>query len=409
MKNNKTDKETDVLIIGAGIAGCIMALALCSRYSVTLIDKHASPQPKPGESLPPAVNRIFNKLKIGDILSQNKHLVCHGMTSSWASSSPITTDNLRNPDGMGWHVNRQQLEQDLRSVAKNRGVNLISPANVAQATFLDSPNEKQHWRIELASEQNSQQDQNCILKPAVVIDATGRHSAFIRQFVKTRQIKRQQFDKLMSVWVSYPSSNNQHLSTLVPTENGWWYSAPLPTQPFVTSESGNQKQPFATNHYRMLAWQTDADLMDKALTNKISGTNETPIINHLLAQAEQIPELQSELSNMDTHHIRHHGKVAANSSRLAHASGRQWFAIGDAAMSFDPLSSQGMFNGMATAMQLADLLNPISLTSAEQLQRAALTYQRQLDSIWQHYLHHRDYYYDQETRWKNTEFWLRRG
>lgn len=197
-----------------------MASALCSLYSVTLIDKYASPQPNPGESLP-FCKQNFNKLKIGDIFSENKQLVCHGMTSCWASSYSITTDNLRNPDGMGWHVNRKQREKYLRNVDKNRGVSLISPANVTQATFSDYQNEKQHWRSELASEHFSQQNQNCILQPAILIDATGRHCAFVRQFVKTRQIKRQQFDKLMSILVSYPSSNSQHLSTLVPTENGW--------------------------------------------------------------------------------------------------------------------------------------------------------------------------------------------
>lgn len=53
--------------------------------------------------------------------------------------------------------------------------------------------------------------------------------------------------------------------------------------------------------------------------------------------------------------------VATNSSKLEQGSGEGWFAIGDAAFSFDPLCSQGIFNAMATAMQLADLLIELEL------------------------------------------------
>ncbi|MGJ8675264.1 MAG: FAD-dependent oxidoreductase, partial [Pseudoalteromonas sp.] len=45
------DAKNSVVIIGAGVAGCIAALALCDSYKVTLIDKSASPEERIGECL----------------------------------------------------------------------------------------------------------------------------------------------------------------------------------------------------------------------------------------------------------------------------------------------------------------------------------------------------------------------
>lgn len=396
--------KTDLLIVGAGIAGCILALAMRPRYAVTLIDKYPTPLPKPGESLPPAVRRVLAKLDLSCILSADKHLTCHGMTSNWASPHPITSDNLRNPDGMGWHVNRQQLEQDLRDIAQQRGVQLIAPATVTQANFAQT-----HWQCIIHQpEQKPRASENAV-EANLVIDATGRHSAFARQFASNEHNKRQQFDKLMSVWLSYPSDNSQTLSTLTPAEQGWWYSAPLPKLP--TSGTHHADLTSRNGHCRMLAWQTDADLMDKAFIGKVQPQTQPDsdtIINAILAHAAHHGGLAQELDSMDTQHIQYHGRVAANSSRLNQASGQNWFAIGDAAMSFDPLSSQGMFNAMATAMQLADLLKNTAHHSTANLAKVAHTYQRQLDNIWRYYLQHRDHYYSQETRWRHALFWQRR-
>ena len=396
--------NTDILIVGAGIAGCIMALAMRPRYSVTLIDKYATPQPKPGESLTPAASRILKKLDLMNILSSEKHLICHGISSSWARTHPMITDNLRNPDGMGWHVNRQQLEQDLRDAAQARGVQLITPATVTQATFAQT-----HWQCMINHSEQKLVKNEQSLSAAIVIDATGRHGAFKRQFTVAENNKRQQLDKLMSIWLSYPSKNSQTLSTLTPTEEGWWYSAPLPKLP-ISNELSPDIRP-QDGHYRMLAWQTDADLMDRTFIGKTQSETQhgqDPIINAILAHAAQHRGLAQELETMDTQHVQYHGMVAANSSRLRQVSGQNWFAIGDAAMSFDPLSSQGMFSSMATAMQLADLLNSAASNSEDDLVNVKLTYQREVDNIWSHYQVNHRYYYNQEKRWQNAPFWQRR-
>jgi 2-polyprenyl-6-methoxyphenol hydroxylase-like FAD-dependent oxidoreductase len=46
----------------------------------------------------------------------------------------------------------------------------------------------------------------------------------------------------------------------------------------------------------------------------------------------------------------------ARSQRLSHASGKGWFAVGDAAYAFDPLASQGIAKGLEGARQSADVV-----------------------------------------------------
>ncbi|HEX8640951.1 MAG TPA: lycopene cyclase family protein [Allosphingosinicella sp.] len=51
-----------------------------------------------------------------------------------------------------------------------------------------------------------------------------------------------------------------------------------------------------------------------------------------------------------------HRAVEASSARLDRAAGRRWLAVGDAAASFDPLTSQGLANAFSTAMVAAGMV-----------------------------------------------------
>jgi flavin-dependent dehydrogenase len=79
--------------------------------------------------------------------------------------------------------------------------------------------------------------------------------------------------------------------------------------------------------------------------------------------------------------------------------------LGDAALSFDPLSSQGMFNAIASALQLTKLLikqDFIHNTDTHKELQFQKTYTQQIDNIWQHYLQHKKLFYSAEMRWKST-------
>lgn len=57
--------------------------------------------------------------------------------------------------------------------------------------------------------------------------------------------------------------------------------------------------------------------------------------------------------------------VDASACILSRAAGKDWIAVGDAAMSFDPIASQGLFNALSSALAAAGLLlSPDGLTDA---------------------------------------------
>ncbi|NOU49876.1 NAD(P)-binding protein [Pseudoalteromonas sp. JBTF-M23] len=350
-------EHTQIVIIGAGIGGCIAALALAKHYHVTLIDNHEQPPEKVGECLPPAARRILKLLDIQSLLDDGPHLVSQGMLSYWGSPQPTVMDNLRNPDGLGWHLDRPHFERQLRTQAQLRGVQCLWPATLKESVYHDHK-----WHLQISAQQYA------LLTADIVIDATGRHCVFARK----QNMKRKQLDKLMSIWLTGQFKVTKNMALISSTDNGWWYSAPLPT--------GGSSANISIGQSRIVSWQLDPEHLQKHQDSQWF-LNQAKRVNGFGTLIKQLIERSEQL----------HGIVAANTSRLEHFYGQQWFAIGDAAMSFDPLSSQGMFNAMASAMQLSDLLIQNGLVSTQ----TALQYQQQMESVWEQYLHHKNVYYAQ--------------
>ena len=96
--------------------------------------------------------------------------------------------------------------------------------------------------------------------------------------------------------------------------------------------------------------------------------------------------------------------VAANSSRLDRVSGRGWLAVGDAAMAFDPLSSQGLMHALASGMRAGEALNGCLAGEAA----AMGEYDRKANEVFREYSRLRGVYYGREQRWPQSVFWRRR-
>ncbi|MFY8326767.1 NAD(P)/FAD-dependent oxidoreductase [Pseudoalteromonas sp. ZZD1] len=371
-------RQADVVIIGAGVAGCIAALALCDTYHVILIDKVTAPEERIGECLAPAARRILQQLgllaefesQLTSSSSAANHLHNVGMKISWGQEATHIADNLNNPDGSGWRLDRQAFEVFLRAQAQRRGVTCIWPAKLNNSHY-----NNRMWQISLAT---ADTQPNINIAAQFVIDASGRQAHFAKKYTT-----RIQTDRLISCWATMPDIAQNKLGSICATNNGWWYSAPLPRQ------------------RRVIAFQTDSDLITKGLHRNVQ-----LFIKHAQCQQQLASLLVDNESALNLQ-----GIVSANSTRLKIFSGQQWAALGDAAISFDPLSSQGIFNAMASSMQLAKLINEsqiIKFIGNDTQQFFNKTYQRQIELIWQQYLYHQHYFYSQEQRWSNHVFWRRR-
>lgn len=356
--------KTDILIIGGGIAGCIAAISLANSYHVTLIDRLYEPREQIGESLAPASQRILEELNLlEDLEGQlgSLYQINLGIQSYWGSNRVHIVDHLRNPDGYAKSLNRKAFEEYLRKLLEDRGVHCIWGTKFYKSSF-----ENSQWKTIAKSDEKVHP-----ISSSFVIDASGRQSHFARSL----GIKRKVEDKLIACWMTLQNNKENTMSIISACESGWWYSAVVP------------------NNKRVVAFHTDSDLIDKSKLKTCAS------FLKLAKRNRQISDLLK--GNEST--IEFKGTVAANSTKLEQVAGQRWVALGDAAMSFDPLSSQGMFNAMANAMQLKEFIQQFGFTT-----ELSKTYSHQIDQIWLHYLNYKCIFYQTETRWQTSEFWKRR-
>ena len=85
-------------------------------------------------------------------------------------------------------------------------------------------------------------------------------------------------------------------------------------------------------------------------------------------------------------------------------AGPGWLAVGDAALSFDPLSSQGLLNALFTGLAAAVAAEAHLEGDADAMPGHA----RALAGIQAAYERHLGLYYAQEDRWPDRPFWQRR-
>jgi flavin-dependent dehydrogenase len=96
--------------------------------------------------------------------------------------------------------------------------------------------------------------------------------------------------------------------------------------------------------------------------------------------------------------------VPAGTTIAEPAAGPDWFAVGDAACSLDPLSSQGI----CQALELGTAVSEAALSRFAGSGTAAGQYEAIVRERFARYLSARFHYYHRERRWLDSTFWQRR-
>jgi flavin-dependent dehydrogenase len=214
------------------------------------------------------------------------------------------------------------------------------------------------------------------LRADFIVDATGRSSVLARQ----QGARRIRFDRLVGIAGMFgptASTSERDTRTLVEAApGGWWYSAWLPQSRLI------------------VAFMTDADLIPR----RSNGCGA-----YWRSQLDRTVFTRSRLK-----HLTLQGPVrivSACSEVLDRITGRNWVAIGDAAISVDPLSSQGICWGLKSGLVAARVIdtslngNPTAVAELSTLAAATLS------RYWQmHRIH-----YAGEQRWRESLFWRRRS
>ncbi len=348
----------DVLVAGGGPAGSAAALDLSRRgFRVALIEQRSYEAPRIGETLPPIIRRHLTALGVWERFLDCGPMESYGIQIAWETATPRQQEFLRNPYGCGWHVDRARFDSMLASAAVVAGAELVAPARVISCRRKGGG----EWHLEAA-----QGETILTLTAGMLLDATGRKALLATQLGSQAHVT----DRLIGA-VAFSNGSETAQQTLIEAvEHGWWYSAPIPGARMVFS------------------YLTDSDLWRNSGWGEL--VTRAPLTSGRAGSLSIPPPLQL---------------VSAASVVRRPVTGRDWMAVGDAALAYDPLSGQGVLKSIETGTRS-------SATVARYLggdSGALVEYEMWIQETYQSYLSQRRQLYGSVLRWPKSQFWQRRG
>jgi flavin-dependent dehydrogenase len=363
----KNDRA-ELLVLGHGPAAAAAAIRAAQLgIQIVLLGRPTNSDPRPGETLAPSAWPLLVRLGLSDLVTEH-HLSSPGIVSAWESDEFFDQDFLFNPYGSGWHLDRVRFDQQLIQRAIELGVTVARCDRLC--SVMRRP-DSEYWSItaQIGGQWKT-------FRGSFVIDATGRSSWLSHRLGNNSPIK---FDRLLGIVGFLECCFDEDSRTyLEAAEDGWWYFANLPGQRSVA------------------AFMTDRDLEPGAIRFKRLWYQRLPqsrrgrFLSSFLARKQPVFRI-----------------AAAHSARLATFFGENWAAVGDAAASWDPLSSQGISTALESGVRAVEEWyehHPNATNQPVELSG----YADWLEQVWQDYVMSRQHFYGLVQRWPNSPFWQRR-
>lgn len=360
--------HADITVLGAGPAGIAAALALHKAgLKVRLIGQAAGADLKIGEFLPASILRMFRALDLGGVeyaLRHDTYLKCSAKASAWGSDDWAYQDSLRDPEGGGWHILRHQFEKKLLELAKARGIPFHDAKLLEAADNGTAFQVRAQRACEVINAQSS-----------FLIDATGRSAWLVRRVASAP--RRGNTQMAVAGWISDPRTNVEQVTRVKSVRNGWWYTAPLPGQQRVIVFHG---LPDSVSAYFHNPDQFVHDARHNGLDSALAD------------EAELVTPLQS---------------CDASAGLSAKVAGKRWLAVGDAALSFDPLSSQGLYFAFYSALKAKDAIcKALNAHDEKDAYNAIELYCTQVSDVFKANQRTRFMFYNQEKRYLDDPYWI---
>lgn len=357
----------DVVVVGGGPAGAATAIALAGAgRSVVVLERSHYDRIRIGETLPPVARTPLASVGAWHRFVQQEHAPSPATVSVWGKQDIDENHFIFNPHGHGWHLDRRRFDEMLASVAADCGASVrLGSRMTACRPAVSGGSEVEYIRGGTVFR----------LRAEFLVDATGRASLVARR----QGARRIYFDRLIGVMgifsASSPKLVEDYRTLVEAVADGWWYSAWLPQSLIV------------------IAYMTDADLIPK---------NPQQLGAHWRSRLDRAAHTHSRVRGLTFEAPLR--VMSARSEMLDCIAGPNWLATGDAAVSVDPLSSQGIVyalqSGLAAARAIEECRGGSHFALAELSRSTRVSFDR--------YWHMRRMHYSRERRWPDSVFWRRR-
>lgn len=362
ISSHSTSAYYEVVVIGGGPAGAAAAIALRRKgATVAIVERTHYEDIRVGETLPGTVVRPLAQLGLWEDFLAAGHEPAPGLTVLWGGTTPHDNDFIFSPCGSGWHVNRTEFDRMLATSAEQSGTEVYCSMRIDSC----DP-EGGGWRISIRDRTS-----RLSLNARWLVDATGRSGWLARHL----GIRRGVLDKLVSLVAFGKRSDKCWPQTIVEScHHGWWYAATLPHSRTVVS------------------FFTDSDLLPP------SGGEREKFWHESLQRTRRVSGVAGTIDETEPLRV-----VAATSTKLDHAAGPNWLAIGDANQSHDPLSGHGVVKALRSGIGGADAIFASSRGDRSAIDRFVKESAREFER----YLTQRARFYSREERWPQATFWSR--
>jgi flavin-dependent dehydrogenase len=352
----------DICVIGGGPAGSTIAHRLASlRYEVCLIERHSAPRCRIAASLPSSILPLLEVIGARDRVEGAGFLRPKKTIVWWSEAEPVIRTR---PGPPGFHVDRGDFDQLLLKNAKANGVSVLQPAQAMHPERLSCGG----WNIRVQHDGELKE-----VTSRFVVDASGG-----RNILPGRRIRVSA--PLLAMYAHWRATDRSDIAGRVEAgENEWFWYTPLGSGKSLAAVFIDPKRLSGTT-------RENIDTTYRALLGRCR-----------LFRESGFGGLDGPVKACDA--SSHYAEVAATSD---------FVKVGDANLSVDPLSSQGVQLAIASGIQAAIVINTLA-KYPENSEAAILFYQDRQKERVQQFAAKTAAFYEERAAVCDQPFWQQRA